>query len=389
MATSAKSLGSTVGSSTLPVPPASSQNRPKRKTRAEPDAEAVNSIAVDSFNGESSSSAAKGSKKVRTKTARAKSGQLSNGDYRTQLAKMRATGEKSIDLANELFIIGWSSRGDEDCKQTVECLTEALAIKRELLGKNDQGTIASENCIKLLATAFYSRGMGFLERGDFQRAPQQFTSALTLRTQVLGENDPDIARTLYDLAKCQFELGETAKALELHNRALHIRMQIQNVGQEDIADSYYWLGVVHNKMKEYSLAVDYLSKAIEIESKIYEENDPKRAKAFFQLGKAYLYQKDYLNATFNLNLALKIGILTEEDNCDLALTFCVLGKSYSGQGDYQNAFESFTQAYQIRQRVLGDENSETKEVRADLEEVQKELDAINSALYLDEALREE
>ncbi len=137
---------------------------------------------------------------------------------------------------------------------------------------------------------YFIRGIAFERTGQWERAVEDFRSAL-----LLSPNQPDV---LNYLGYTWVDRGENmVEAMELINRAIAMR---PDAGY--IIDSLGW---GYYRMGDYAQAVTLLERAVELEPGQSEIND--------HLGDAYWRAGRYLEAVFHWNHALAYGPETDAD----------------------------------------------------------------------------
>lgn len=99
--------------------------------------------------------------------------------------------------------------------------------------------------------------------GNFQDAVSNYQRAITLRKEVFGENNPETATTMNNLANVYIELEENEKALEMAQRAYEIRMEVYGPDHYLTGSSLHALHRVNKNLKRYEEALDYAKKSYE------------------------------------------------------------------------------------------------------------------------------
>ena len=73
----------------------------------------------------------------------------------------------------------------------------------------------------------------FLVRGNTRKPSNSQQQSLSIRKEILGENDPDYATSLNNLAALYRSMGDYAKSEPLYKQALAIRKEV--LGEKDPA----------------------------------------------------------------------------------------------------------------------------------------------------------
>jgi tetratricopeptide (TPR) repeat protein len=133
----------------------------------------------------------------------------------------------------------------------------------------------------------------YAKLGDYSKAIEYITKALTIKKAVLGENHPRYATSLNNLADYYSYLGDYPKAIEYGTEALEILKTILGENHPDyaltlsnLANYYYYLG-------DYSKAIEYITKALTIKKAVLGENHPEYAGTLSNLSRIYSDHGDY------------------------------------------------------------------------------------------------
>jgi len=133
-------------------------------------------------------------------------------------AIVAARNDRSLrrELASALFHLGKLSRklGKAGEAEAGPLLTEALAISEELFGEDDA-----------LAPVLHELSRLHVQQSQHARAEDALGRLLAL-ARVKGEEHPDVAAALVDLAFVKRKLGDDASAEALYRDALRIREKV-------------------------------------------------------------------------------------------------------------------------------------------------------------------
>ena len=182
----------------------------------------------------------------------------------------------------------------------------------------------------------------YANQGEYARAEPLLRQALEIRKKVLGENHPDYAANVDDLACLYANQGEYARAETLLRQALEIRKKVLGENHPDCAASLRDLGLLYQAQGEYRQAEPLLLQALEVRKKVLGENHPDYARSlndFARLPKALTpEQEKRLREAAELNHRV----------CDL----------WKG-GRSHEALPLAQEALKIRQQILGMEHEDT------------------------------
>jgi tetratricopeptide (TPR) repeat protein len=98
-------------------------------------------------------------------------------------------------------------------------------------------------------------------KGDYAAAEPLYREALAMRRKLLGDEHPDVARSLDNLATLLREKGDYAAAEPLYREALEIRRAKLPVGHPDTIAAEAGLGRTLAKLGRYAEAEGFLQDA--------------------------------------------------------------------------------------------------------------------------------
>lgn len=146
-----------------------------------------------------------------------------------------------------------------DAKQFLD---RAVEIEKKVLGEDDP-----EYATSLSNLAYY-----YSQRGDKEQAESFYTQALTLRQKVLGSSDPKVGRSLRNLADFYWGQGDIRRAQELMSQSADVyRKQLPRT-----AADYAWtvnnLGLIYASERNYAQARKLFAEALDMRKQLYGEN---------------------------------------------------------------------------------------------------------------------
>ena len=124
--------------------------------------------------------------------------------------------------------------------------------------------------------------------GAYDRAEPLYRQALEIRKKALGEEHPDYATSLNNLAALYHAMGAYDRAEPLCRQALEIRKKALGEGHPDYATSLNNLAALYRAMGAYDRAEPLYRQALEITKKALGEEHPDYATSLNNL--AALYQ---------------------------------------------------------------------------------------------------
>ena len=222
---------------------------------------------------------------------------------------------------------------------------QALEIKKKALGENHPEYATSLNNLAWLYAC----------QGDYVRAEPLYRQALEIKKKALGENHPDYAASLNNLAELYKSQGDYARAEPLCRQALEIRKKALGENHPDYAVSLGNLALLYTHQGDYARAEPLMPQALEIAKKALGENHPAYADSLNNL--ALLYCPPGRLRAGRTALPPGAGDLTRRP---LGRTTPTMPKAsnnlaalyYYAQGDYARAEPLLRQAVLIRRRQL-------------------------------------
>jgi CHAT domain-containing protein/Tfp pilus assembly protein PilF len=195
------------------------------------------------------------------------------------------------------------------------------------------------------------------EQGAYQQALPLVEEALAIREQELGENAPDIASSLNNLAALHHALGNYDRAAPLFQRLMTITADVSGV------DSLEYALVLNNLAEVYRMQGDYVQseelhlKSIAIREKLLSADNPMLAVSYNNLAELYRAQGNAEQAKPLYEKALQILRQVYGDHHPALLApLNNLAELYRFQGDLQQAMDLYNQALDIVRSTLRSEH---------------------------------
>ncbi|MBI0400296.1 CHAT domain-containing tetratricopeptide repeat protein [Cyclobacterium marinum] len=218
-----------------------------------------------------------------------------------------------------------------------------LVVKKEL-GENHPDYATSLNNLAML----YVRIRRYVE------AERLMFMATGIRKTQFGENHPSYASSLSNLAGLFKRMGRYAKAEPLYIQVLEIRKTQLGENHPDYATSLSNLAVMYESVGQYANAVPLMVKANGIYKTQFGENHPDYATSLHNLGMLYTNMGRYANAE-PLMLKAKGIYKTQmgEGHPSYATSINNLAVLYNSMGRNDEAEPLYAQGLKIRKRKLG------------------------------------
>jgi tetratricopeptide (TPR) repeat protein len=219
--------------------------------------------------------------------------------------------------------------------------------------------------------------------GQHQRTRAQFTSARQLLTRALaineavhGPEDPEVAITLRNLGRVQWQLGELEEARASQRRALAIQEAVYGLEHPEVAITLGDLGRVQWQLGEFEQARATQRRALAIKEAVYGLEHPEVAATLGNLGivQQQLGEFEQARATQRRALAIKEAVYGAE-HPEVARTLANLGLVQEQLGELEEARTHMQHAVRIFEGFLGTDHNDTAQARALLAGIGNPADA--------------
>ena len=178
----------------------------------------------------------------------------------------------------------------------------------------------------------------YAHQGKYADAEGLSKRALAIREKALGEDHPDVAKTLNNLAGVYLAQGKYADAEGLYKRALAIWEKALGKDHPDVANSLNNLAVVYYDQGKYADAEALFKRALAIWEKALGKDHPDVAATLNNLAVVYADQGKYADAEplYKRALAIKEKALGA-DHPNVASTLNNLATLSASSGNSENA----------------------------------------------------
>ena len=249
----------------------------------------------------------------------------------------------------------------------------AMNIRKQTLGENHPDYALSLNNLASIYSSL----------GNYNKAIELGTQAINIRKKTLGENHPGYALSLSNLAGYYGNLGDYNKAVELGTMAMNIRKQTLGENHPDYATSLSNLASNYSSLGNYNKAVELGTMAMEIQRKTLGENHPDYATSLSNLANYYHYLGNYNKAIELGTMAMEIQRKTlGENHPDYATSLSNLANYYHYLGNYNKAIEFGTMAMNIRKQTLGENHPDYALSLSNLAFLYSDLGDYNKAIEI-------
>jgi CHAT domain-containing protein len=205
-----------------------------------------------------------------------------------------------------------------------------------------------------LALGYTEFAVGKVKIDNYDFVEPILKQALKIKKKALGENNPEYARSLEDLAELYQSISNYAAAEPLLIHALGIRRMGQGYDQATYTKSLNNLAALYGRMGKESAAVPLLKQALDIQKKIVGEEHVNYAKQLDYLARVFGNMGNFNEAEPLLRLALKIRkkVLGVEHPL-YATSLNNLAALYFKMQNFAAAGPILIEAMEVRKNALG------------------------------------
>ena len=226
---------------------------------------------------------------------------------------------------------------------------QALSIRRRVHGDEHPEVAASLNN---LASVFY-------RQGKYDEAEKLHRDALAMQRKLLGDENLGVANSINYLAVVLDAKGKFADAEKLYRQALDMYRKLLGNENCDVAASLSGLAVVLNNQGKYAEAEKLIREALAMDRGLHGDEHPNVALALNDLASVLWRQGKYAEAEklYREALAIQRKSLGDE-HPDVAQSLNNLAVLLVSHGKYAEAEKLFGEALAMRRTLLGDEHPE-------------------------------
>ncbi len=230
-------------------------------------------------------------------------------------------------------------------------LRQALVIRQHVLGENHPDT----------AQSLHNLAINYWDLINYAEAEALLRQALVIRQQTLGEHHPLSILTLNDLAVLFYSvLQNYTEAEPLLQQVLVLRRHVLGEQHADTAQSFNNLAVLYRIQGKYEEAELLALQSLMIFQRVLGEQHPDTAQAYNNLALLYWYQGKYGEAEPLYQQALIIyEHLFGPQHVSTITVLNNLGRLYYMQGNYTEAEPRLQQALAVREQTLGSQHPDT------------------------------
>ncbi|WP_442947006.1 tetratricopeptide repeat protein [Nostoc sp. UHCC 0870] len=249
------------------------------------------------------------------------------------------------DLISPFFGLGYFYEGQGLYTQAEPWYQQCLSTVQNRLGDNHPDVATSLNNLAAL----------YESQGKYDQAESLYLEALELRQRLLGDNHPDVASSLNNLALLYYSQGKYDQAEPLYLQALELYKRLLGDNHPHVATSLNNLALLYESQGKYDQAEPLYLQALELYKRLLGDNHPHVATSLNNLALLYESQGKYDQAEPLYLEALELRQrLLGDNHPDVASSLNNLALLYYSQGKYDQAEPLYLQALELYKRLLGD-----------------------------------
>ena len=215
----------------------------------------------------------------------------------------------------------------------------------------------------------------------YELAKPWFVKCLYLARTRLGNDHPDVATSLNNLAGLYYAQERYPEAEHLYLQALKLRKRFLGTHRPEVATALNNLAGLYYAQGRYQEAEPCYLEALKLRKRFLGSNSPDVATALNNLGLLYYAQGRYQEAEPLYLEALELRkSLLGNNHFDVATTLNNLASLYDAQGRYGEAESLLLEALDVSDRVLGINHANTLIFRKNWVTLQSKLKDSNSGL---------
>ncbi len=229
--------------------------------------------------------------------------------------------------------------------EAIPLAEQALAIRKKVLGDNHPDVAASLNNLAEL----------YQSQGRYTEAEPLYQQSLAIFKQQLGDNHPDVAQSLHNLALLYEFQGRYAEAEPLYQQSLAIFKQELGDDHPSVAASLSLLAALYQRQGRYTEAEPLYQQSLAISKQQLGNNHPYVAVSLNGLAELYQSQGRYAEAEPLYQQSLAILKQQLGDNHpSVAASLNNLAELYFSQGNTNRTIELVSQGLKIQEYNLSE-----------------------------------
>ncbi len=210
------------------------------------------------------------------------------------------------------------------------------------------------------ATLLHAVGEVYYSMGLYERSAALLEEAVQLRRQTLGNDHPDLARSLTALAQSAFDLGQNDRTETLTREALAIRRKAFGNEHREVAENINDLALLTKLKGDFAAAEPLYREAIAVQRKLSGNDSLDVATPLHNLGVLLSDKKDFEGAEAAEREALEIRRKRlGPDAPDVAMTMHNLASMLRNKGDIAGAEQTLRDTLALRRKIYPEAHPQT------------------------------
>ena len=259
-------------------------------------------------------------------------------------------GEEPLLLSNSLSHLGDVLTRQAQFDSAAQVYREAISVDTS----RPQDRASQEQ----LANALYGYGVLLARQGNYADAQKNLREALERQQKLYGAVNPDVARTLKDLAQAVEDGGDLNAALPLMQSAVAMQRQLRgNEPHPDLAEAINDLALLHQLRGDYDDSERYFQESMAMKRRLYGDKHPEIANALENLASALQDKGDLERAEPLYRQALDMWrALVGDTHPEVATALQNLASLQYDRGDTRDALANQREALAIYRKVFPQDN---------------------------------
>lgn len=256
---------------------------------------------------------------------------------------------KTIDVKTRARLLDKAGIWWQKCKGipvlAEEHFRESFEIRKAEFGDQHPDVATSLNN---MANCYYAQG-------NYEEASKFHSQVLEIRKAAFGDRHPDVAMSLNNMGNCYHAQGNYSEALKLHSQALEIRKAVFGDRHPDVATSLHDMANCYYAQGNYTDALKLYPQALEIRKAVFGEKHPDVAVSLNNMAGCYYELGNYVEAIKLCSQALEIRkAVFGEKHPDVAMSLNNMAIRYSEEGNYTEALKLYSQVLEIYKAIFGE-----------------------------------
>jgi len=200
-------------------------------------------------------------------------------------------------------------------------------------------------------------GRTYRNLGLFDEAEPQLEAAVAASEEITGEDSPELADVLAELAELRRQQGDYDAAEALHREALAIRQAAYGGIHSAVAESLNDIGDVLLTRGDYPGAEEYLQPALQMRRDLLGNESWEAAESLNGLGGVYYFTGAFEDAEASFREALDINRqLSGDEHLDVAMNLNDLAMTLNALERYEEAEPLYQESLAIKREFFGDQH---------------------------------